>query len=80
MISDYQMYNYFYEGLIPMKRCLINASSGRSLGDMTPTKIWELIENRVIESKNSTTEEEWYPDYPRGVKEISNAHLETQIF
>lgn len=49
-VSDYQLYNYFCEGLI-MERRPINASSGRYLGDMTPKKIWELIEMLAIESK-----------------------------
>ncbi|XP_023772488.1 uncharacterized protein LOC111921147 [Lactuca sativa] len=78
-ISDYQLYQCFCEGLIPMERRLINASSGGSLSDMTPTKIRALIEKLANESKHSTTKEEWYPDHPRGVKEISNAHLESQI-
>lgn len=38
-----------------------------------------LIEKLANESKHSTTEEEWYLDHPRGVKEMSNAHLESQI-
>ena len=36
-------------------------------------------EKLANESKHSSTEEEWYPDQPRGIKEISNAHLESQI-
>lgn len=62
-----------------MERHLINASSGRSLGNMTPTKIQELIEKLAIESKHSGNEEEWYPDQLRGVKEVSSHHLEAQI-
>nr|KAJ0197718.1 hypothetical protein LSAT_V11C700371310 [Lactuca sativa] len=62
-----------------MERRLINASSGGSLSDMTPTEIRALIEKLANESKHSATEEEWYPDHPRGVKEMSNAHLESQI-
>ena len=62
-----------------MERRLINASTSGSLSDMTSTEIRDLIEKVVIESKHSEIEEEWYPDHPRGVKEISNAHLEFQI-
>ncbi|XP_023748966.1 uncharacterized protein LOC111897240 [Lactuca sativa] len=66
-------------GLTPMERRLINASSGGSLGDMTPTEIRELIEKLAIESKHSGNKDRWYPDQPRGVKEISNGHLEAQL-
>ena len=34
----------------------------------------------MIESKHSGNEDEWYPDQPRRVKEVSNVHLEAQIF
>ena len=33
----------------------------------------------MIESKHSGNEDEWYPDQPRGVKELNNVHLEAQI-
>lgn len=62
-----------------MDRWLINASSSGSLADMTPTKIWALIEKMTIESKRYANKEEWYSNQPRGVKEINNAHLEYQI-
>ena len=61
-ISDYQLYQCFCEGLIPMDRRLINASSWGSLSDMTPTEIIELIEMLAIKSKHSGNEDEWYPD------------------
>lgn len=32
-----------------------------------------------MESKNSTTEDVWYPDQLRGVKEINLPHLEAHI-
>nr|KAJ0204327.1 hypothetical protein LSAT_V11C500294860 [Lactuca sativa] len=73
------LYNCFCEGLTPMEIRLINASSGGSLGDMTPTEIRELIEKLAIESKHFGNEDEWYPDQPRGVKELNNVHLEAQI-
>lgn len=60
-----------------MEMRLINASSSGSLYDMTQTEIWVLIENLEIESKHFANEEEWYLDQPRGVKEISNAHLKS---
>ena len=59
-----------------MESQLINASSGGSLSDMTPTEIRELIKKMAIKSKHSGNEDEWYTDQPRGVKEVSNVHLE----
>nr|KAJ0210607.1 hypothetical protein LSAT_V11C400169700 [Lactuca sativa] len=46
---------------------------------MTPTEIKEVIEKLVIVSKNSVNEDGWNPYQPRGVKEVINAHLESQI-
>lgn len=71
-ISDYQLYNRFLEGLTPMERHLINASSGGSLGNMTLTEIQERYPDQP---KHSATEEEWYPYQLRGVKEVSNSHM-----
>lgn len=62
-----------------MDRRMINTSSGRSLSDMTPSEIPELIEKLGIDSKHSGNEDEWYTDQPRGVKELSSHHLEAQI-
>nr|KAJ0209218.1 hypothetical protein LSAT_V11C400187360 [Lactuca sativa] len=61
-----------------MERRVINASSGWSLSNMTPTEIGALIKKLANELKHSATEEEWYPDHPIGVKEMSNTHLESQ--
>lgn len=60
-----------------MERRLINASSGGSLRDMTPTKIWALIEKLTDESKHSVNEKEWYSDQPHG--DVNSPHLEAQI-
>nr|KAJ0216164.1 hypothetical protein LSAT_V11C300149760 [Lactuca sativa] len=46
---------------------------------MTPTEIRKLIEKLANEAMNLATKEELYLDQPRGVKEKSNAHLESQI-
>nr|KAJ0186105.1 hypothetical protein LSAT_V11C900503510 [Lactuca sativa] len=61
----------FCEGLIPMEKRLVNTSSGGSLSDITPIEIRALIEKVANESKHSATEEEWYPDHPRGKKVYS---------
>ena len=63
-----------------MEQCLRNASSGGSLGDMTLTETQEMIEKLAIDSNNFGNKDDWYSDQPRRVKEVSNAHLESQIF
>lgn len=62
-----------------MESHLINASCGRSLGDIAPTEIRELIEKLAIKLKHFVNEKEWYAYQPRRLKEISSHHLEAQI-
>ncbi|KAD3068681.1 hypothetical protein E3N88_36561 [Mikania micrantha] len=38
-----------------------------------------LITSIAEDSKHSNQEEDWYPDVPRAVKEVSTPHLETEI-
>ncbi|KAI3516247.1 hypothetical protein L1887_15158 [Cichorium endivia] len=60
-------------------RRLLNASSGGSIADKTPTQIRELINTMAEDSKHTLQEEEWYPDPPRAVNEVNNPKLESQI-
>ncbi|XP_023733895.1 uncharacterized protein LOC111881734 [Lactuca sativa] len=65
--------------MTPMERILLNASSGRSLPDKTPTEIHNLIKNMAEDFKHSTHDEEWYTDAPRGVKEVQTPQIEAQL-
>ncbi|XP_023730543.2 uncharacterized protein LOC111878271 [Lactuca sativa] len=78
-IIEYQLLQYFCEGMLSWDRRLLNASSGGSIDDKTPTEIRVLIKNMAEESKHTVQEEEWYSDAPRGVKEISTPKIESQI-
>ncbi|XP_022024088.1 uncharacterized protein LOC110924382 [Helianthus annuus] len=78
-ITDHQLLQYFCEGLAPMERRLINASSGGALLDKTPTQIRALITSIAEDTKHSAHDEEWYTDVPREVKEVSTPHIETQL-
>ncbi|KAK9058199.1 hypothetical protein SSX86_023039 [Deinandra increscens subsp. villosa] len=78
-ISEHQLLQYFCEGLAPMERRLLNASSGGALLDKTPTQIRSLITLIAEDTKHSTHDEEWYTDIPRAVKEVSTPHIETQL-
>ncbi|XP_052619833.1 uncharacterized protein LOC111889560 [Lactuca sativa] len=78
-ITEYQLLQYFIEGMTPMERRLLNASSGGSLSDKTPTEIRNLIKIMAEDSKHSSHDEEWYTDAPRGVKEVQTPYNEAQL-
>ncbi|KAI3782083.1 hypothetical protein L2E82_12115 [Cichorium intybus] len=73
--------NYFniFEGLTAWDHRLLNASSGGSITDKTPTQIRELINTMAEDSKHTLQEDEWYPDPQRAVNEVNNPKLESQI-
>ncbi|XP_023766047.2 uncharacterized protein LOC111914567 [Lactuca sativa] len=79
-ITEYQLFQYFNEGMNPMERRLLNASSGGSLPDNTPTEIRNLIKNIAEDSKHSSRDEEWYTDAPQGVKEVQTPQIEAQLY
>ena len=56
--------------MTPWERRLLNASSGGSLTDKTPTEIRDLIKNMAEDSKHTSQDEDWYTDAPQGVKEV----------
>ena len=56
-ITEYQLLQYFIECMTPMERMFLNASSGGSLPDKTPTEIRNLIKNMDEDSKHSSDDE-----------------------
>ncbi|KAL7618538.1 hypothetical protein Lser_V15G01502 [Lactuca serriola] len=78
-ITEYQLLQYFIEGMTRMERWLFNASSGGSLPEKIPTEICNLIKNMAEDSKHSSHDEEWYTVAPRGVKEYQTPQIEAQI-
>ncbi|KAL7595942.1 hypothetical protein Lser_V15G29227 [Lactuca serriola] len=78
-ITEYQLLQYFCERMSSWDRRLLNASSGGSIADKTPTEIRALIKNMAEESKHTVQEEEWYMDAPRGVKEVQTPQIEAQL-
>ncbi|XP_022859591.1 uncharacterized protein LOC111380297, partial [Olea europaea var. sylvestris] len=50
-ISEQLLLQYFYEGLLPMERSMIDAASGGTLMDKTPTVARDLIANMVANSQ-----------------------------
>ena len=49
-ISEQLLIQYFYEGLMPMERSMIDAASGGALVDKTPQQARVLISNMVANS------------------------------
>ncbi|KAI3674749.1 hypothetical protein L2E82_51975 [Cichorium intybus] len=78
-LSEHQLLQNFCEGLSHLDRRIINASSGGALLDKTPSQIRALIATLAEDSKHSIGEDEWYSDPPRGEKQVSTPHIETQI-
>ena len=54
-ISDQLLIQYFYEGLLPMDRSMIDAASGGALVDKTPNDARTLIENMATNSQQFGT-------------------------
>ncbi|KAL7616914.1 hypothetical protein Lser_V15G01789 [Lactuca serriola] len=78
-ISEYQILQYFIEGMTLWERRLLNASSGGSLTEKTPTEIRDLIKNMAEDSKHTSQDEDRYTDAPRGVKEVHTPKIEAQL-
>ena len=50
-ISKQLLLQYFYEGLSNMDKSMIDAASGRALGDITPAEARNLIEKMALNSQ-----------------------------
>lgn len=57
-ISEQLLLQYFYEGLLPMERSMIDAASGGALMDKTPTVARNLIANMAANSQQFGSREE----------------------
>jgi len=54
-IPDQLLIQYFYEGLMPIDRSIIDAASGEALVDKTPETACQLISNMAANSKQFGT-------------------------
>ncbi|XP_068655796.1 uncharacterized protein [Aristolochia californica] len=75
-ISEQLLIQYFYEGLIPTDRSMIDAASGGALVDKTPKAARNLITNMAANSQQFGTRLE-LPS--KNVNEINISSLEQQI-
>ncbi|XP_050920351.1 uncharacterized protein LOC127137985 [Lathyrus oleraceus] len=81
-ITEQLLIQYFYEGLLPMDRNILDAASDGALVDKTPIAAKALIENMSLNSQQFTTRNN-YMVQTKGVNDIqvssSNKALETII-
>lgn len=79
-ITEQLLIQYFYEGLLPMDRNILDAASGGALVDKTPAAAKALIENMSLNSQQFATRNNSVQT--KGVNELqvsSNKALETRI-
>ncbi|XP_050895936.1 uncharacterized protein LOC127102633 [Lathyrus oleraceus] len=81
-IIEQLLIQYFYEGLLPMDRNILDAASDGALVDKTPVPAKALIENMSLNSQQFTTKNNFMVQI-KGVNDIqvssSNKALETRI-
>nr|XP_027093873.1 uncharacterized protein LOC113714290 [Coffea arabica] len=75
-ISEQLLIQYFYEGLQPTDRSIIDTASGGALANKTPREAWELIEAMAENSQQFGLRES---NPPRRVNEVETSSLQQQI-
>ncbi|KAJ9176954.1 hypothetical protein P3X46_012212 [Hevea brasiliensis] len=75
-ISEQLLIQYFYEGLLPMDRSMIDTASGGALVDKTPEEAKRLIDNMAANSQQFGMRMD---HAPKKVNEVSTSDLEKQI-
>ena len=75
-ISEQLLIQYFYEGLLPTGRSMIDATSGGALVDKTPEAVRNLIANMVANSQQFGTR---LNPPSKHVNEVNISSLEQQI-
>src|SRR5262249_428805 len=68
--------NYFYEGLTPQYRSIIDATSGGALVNKTPEAVRQLISNMAANSKQFGIRGDFYT---KRVNDISSSSLELKV-
>ena len=74
-ISDQLLIQYYYEGLLPMDRSMIDAASGGALVDKTPAAARDLIANMAANAQQFGTR---VITSTRGVNEVHVSHADQQ--
>ncbi|CAJ2668596.1 unnamed protein product [Trifolium pratense] len=77
-ITEQLLIQYFYEGLLPMDRNILDAASGGALVDKTPAAAKALIENMSLNSQQFTTRDNSVQSVNQ-MQVSSNKALETRL-
>ncbi|KAH9734147.1 hypothetical protein KPL71_017278 [Citrus sinensis] len=77
-ISDQLLIQYFYKGLLPMDRSMIDAASGGALVDKTPEAARNHIANMAANSQQFNTRNDILSP-PKRVNKVSTTSLEQQV-
>ena len=75
-ILDQLLIQYFYKGLMPTNRSIIDATSGGALVDKTPEVAHQLILNMAANSKQFGTRGDFSN---KRVNEVSISNLENKV-
>ncbi|KAJ9543915.1 hypothetical protein OSB04_023622 [Centaurea solstitialis] len=78
-ISEQLLLQYFYEGLLPMERKMIDAASGGAIFNKTPTQVRALITTMVENSRHFSGRSDMRRE-PQKVHEVNTGSIESKLF
>ncbi|KAJ9553458.1 hypothetical protein OSB04_017503 [Centaurea solstitialis] len=78
-ISEQLLLQYFYEGLLPMERKMIDAASGGAIFNKTPTQVRALITTMAENSQHFSGCSDMRRE-PQKVHEVNTGSIESKLF
>ncbi|KAJ9551268.1 hypothetical protein OSB04_015313 [Centaurea solstitialis] len=78
-ISEQLLLQYFYEGLLPMDRKMIDAASGGAMFNKTPTEVRALITTMAENSQHFSVRSDMRRE-PTKTNEVNVASIESRLF
>ncbi|KAJ9542483.1 hypothetical protein OSB04_028989 [Centaurea solstitialis] len=78
-ISEQLLLQYFYEGLLPMERKMIDAASGGAIFNKTPTQVRALITTMAENSQHFSGRSDMRRE-PQKVHEVNTGSIESKLY
>ncbi|KAJ9551555.1 hypothetical protein OSB04_015600 [Centaurea solstitialis] len=78
-ISEQLLLQYFYEGLLPMERKMIDAASGGAIFNKTPTQVRALITTMAENSQHFSVRGDMRRE-PQKVNEVNVGSIESRLY
>ncbi|KAJ9552130.1 LOW QUALITY PROTEIN: hypothetical protein OSB04_016175 [Centaurea solstitialis] len=78
-ISEQLLLQYFYEGLLPMERKMIDAASGGAIFNKTPTQVRALITTMAENSQHFSVQGDMRRE-PQKVNEVNVGSIESRLY